>query len=105
MRDRWSPWLPRQQRPYMETGDIILQRSGWRERESERTRNKESVRERVTEKAKKKKKGKGFRISLPLKEAALQEFLLIYLPICSRGGIMERGRGRGGQEERERRHR
>lgn len=39
--------------PYTETGDIILQRSGWRERESERTRNKESERERQ-------EKGEGF---------------------------------------------
>ncbi len=52
-----------------------------RKKESERTRNKES-RERE------KKKGKAFGISSPLKEDASQEFLIIYLPICSHGGIM-----------------
>lgn len=73
MRDRWSPWLPRQHPPYMETGDIILQRSGWRERESERTRNKESERERD------KKKGKAFGISSPLKTLHRNSSLFICL--------------------------
>jgi len=55
------------------------------------------VKERESEGKKKQKatkKGKGFGISSTLKEDASQEFLLIYLPICSLCGLMERGRGR-----------
>lgn len=66
----------------------------------EKERAREQGIKRVRERDK--KKGKAFGISSPLKEDASQEFLLIYLPICSRGGIMEKGRGRGGEEESER---
>lgn len=72
------------------------------ENEKAREQGIKRVREKQRRQKKKKtKQRKRGRVSEYLKEDASQEFLLIYLPIYSLCGIMERGRG-GGQKERER---
>lgn len=102
MRDRWSPWLPRQHRPYMETGDIILQRSGFRERE--RAKEQAIKRVRETEKAKKKAQRKKGRVSeyphLCMKTLHRNSSLFI----CLSAAVAEEWKG-GGEEEDEKRAR
>lgn len=72
--------------------------------ENEKAREQGIKRVREKQRRQKKKKlsrGKGEGFRNILKEDTSQEFLLIYLPIYSLCGIMERGRG-GGQKDRER---